>query len=300
MILSIRPTLPYQCTFGLQLHDYHIIFKDHAYAPMKPFQRQQRGIEQRTLKYAEFQAFFDGAEGLFSTYAKRDFGDSASSGIVIKSGGRFGGNDKRLIEIFFSSKPYDVIANEDKGLALKSSLEGPTQLSESGPCLVYQRADTGYVFCILQPAKTDESKTDEDMVILQTVRNPCTLNRLAHSHWQDLLAYRECTSINGAPSIIQRIRCAYLRHFRKLGKDHKYQPAKVPRWINQLAVLTSGFVLGGFITTTIEKRFFPDSIQAPKDTCGVKTSGGISDGKSLLSPKHIPKTPAHKNTLVKP
>jgi len=194
---------------------------------MKAIKQLQQGTANRTLRYAEFQAFFNGAESLFSEYFKRDYGLSPPLKVTIRPGGRMGGQDKRLIEIFFGLVTYENIGYEDRGLAKDTSFEGSRTLLEASPCLVYQRADTGDVFCILQPATTDESKVDEDMVILDIVRRPCRLNALAHSHWRDLLAYKECTSINGSPSYLQRFRCAYLRHFRKYGRNRKFQPAKV-------------------------------------------------------------------------
>ncbi len=160
---------------------------------------------------------------------------------------------------------------------------------EAGPCLVYQRADTGDVYCILQPATTDESKVDEDMVILDIVRRPCRLNSLAHSHWRDLLAYKECTSINGSPSCLQRFRCAYLRHFRNYGRNRKFQSAKVPKWIGQLLVITSSFALGGLITATIEKRVIPDVIQAPTATSGSIRPSSMGSCEPMLPPKGNPK-----------
>jgi hypothetical protein len=252
---------------------------------MKPIQQFQQGKERRRLKYAEFQAFFDGAESLFSEYIKRDYGISPPINVIIRPGGRNGGRDKRLVEIFFSSVAYEDIECEDRGLAKDASVKGPRTLLEAGPCLVYQRASTGDVFCILQPANTDESKVDEDSVILDIVTKPCKLNLLAQSHWRDLIAYKECTSINGSPSCFQRLRCAYLRHFRAYSRNQKYWPAKVPKWVGQLLVISSSFVLGGFITTTIEKRVFPDAKQASIASSESKNPITIINCQPMLLPK---------------
>lgn len=262
--------------------------------------RQQQGEKGRTNKYAEFQQFYDKAESLFTEFIKRDFGDPPSISITIRPGGRKGGQDKRLVEIFFSPITYDTISLKDSGLAKNSSQEGPHMLRESGPCLVYQRVDTGDIFCILQPATTDESKVNEDMVILQTVRKPRTLNKLAHSHWKDLLVYRECTSVNGAPSPFEKLRCAYLRHFHRLGKDRKFQPAKAPKWLRQFAAITFSFALGGFITTMIEKCVFPDSIQTPKDSSGAKKLSGTSNSQPSLPPSRLPKASRPGNKTIMP
>jgi hypothetical protein len=267
---------------------------------MKPIQQFQQGKERRTLKYAEFQAFFNGAESLFSEYIRRDYGISPPIMVTIRPGGRKGGRDKRLIEIFFGLVPYESIGYEDRGLAKDASFEGPRTLLEAGPCLVYQRADTGDVYCILQPANTDESKVDEDMVILDIVRKPCKLNSLAHSHWRDLLAYKECTSINGSPSCLQRLRCAYLRHFRNYGRNRKFQPAKVPKWIGQLLVITSSFALGGLITTTIEKRVFPDAMQAPTAASESKSPSSIGSCQTMLPSKVNPKPSTRGNKSAAP
>ena len=267
---------------------------------MNPTQQYQQGKQRRELKYAEFQAFFNGAESLFSAYLKRDYGISPPIKVTIRPGGRKGGRDKRLIEIFFGLDPYENIIYEDRGLAKDASFECPRTLLEAGPCLVYQRADTGDVYCILRPANTDESKVDEDMVILDIVRNPCKLNSLALSHWRDLLAYKECTSINGSPSCLQKLRCAYLRHFRKYSKDRKFQPAKVPRWICQLLVITSSFALGGLITTAIEKRVFSDATEAPAPASRSNSLSSIDSCQSIQPQKVNPKPTTRGNKSTAP
>ena len=267
---------------------------------MKPNQQFQQGKERRMLKYDMFQEFFNEAENRFSEYFERDYGTSPSINVTIRPGGRKGGKDKRLIEIFFGLVPYEDIEYEDRGLAKDASFEGPRRLFESGPCLVYQRADTGDVYCILQPANSDESKVEEDMVLLDIVRKPCKLNALSNSHWRDLLAYNECTSINGSPSCLQRLRCAYLLNFRNYGKNGKLQPAKVPKWIGQLLVITSSFALGGLITTTIEKRVFPDAMQATTAASGSKRPSSIGSCQPLLPPKVNPKPPTLGNKAAAP
>lgn len=207
-----------------------------------------------------------------------------------------GGRDKRLIEVFFNFVPYESIAYEDRGIAKDVSFEGPRTLLEQGPCLVYQRDARGDVFCILQPATTDESKVDEDMVILEIVTKPCRLSARAHSHWRDLLAYKECTSINGSPSCLQKLRCSYLRHFKIYGKDQKPQPAKVPRWMGQLLTVTASFALGGLITTAIEKKLFPDSAQARTSASRLTRQSSMPSCQPMLPPKSssLPSAPGKK------
>jgi hypothetical protein len=260
---------------------------------MKAIQRLQQGTVRRELRYAEFQAFFNGAESLFSAFLKKDYGNSPPIKITIVPGGRKGGKDKRLIEIFFGLAPYDTIAYEDRGLAQNVSFEGPRSLREAGASLVYRRDDKGHVYCILYPATTDESKVDEDMVILGIVRRPCRLNALAHSHWRDLLAYNEYTSINGFPSCRQTLRCLYLLRFCEYVENQKYQPAKVPKGMRHIAVITFSFILGGLITTTIEKRFFPDSQQTPTSASGTIGRGTVGSCQPTLPPRSNLKSSAH-------
>lgn len=132
--------------------------------------------------------------------------------VSIRPGGRMGGKDKRLVEIFFGPAYYDSIACEDRGLAKDASFTGFRALVENGPFLVYQRADTGDVYYILYPATTGESKVDEEMVVLEVVRRLRRLSGLAPSHWRDLPAHKECANLDYSPSCLQRFRCSYLRH----------------------------------------------------------------------------------------
>lgn len=210
----------------------------------------------RLQKYAHFQLFADEAGVLF--YQLFELAAIDRSQYIVCVGGLEGGKDKRLIEIAFKPRRYDTIEIEDVALKVGEEAKQNAPLFEVGPSMTYQRRDNGEVVCILYPARTDESKEQEDLIVLDYVSQPCHLPMLAADHFHDLLAYRACTTIDGSPNLWQLLRCSYLRHFKKRGVDFVCRPAKAPSWLKQLAIFTVGAAAGGLITKAVERRFFPE------------------------------------------
>jgi len=212
----------------------------------------------RLQKYAHFQLFADEAEVLFDQLFKLATIDRNQ--YIVRVGGLSlkGGKDKRLIEIAFNKRHYDTIEIEDPALKVGDVVRQNAPLLEVGTSMTYQRRDNGDVVCLLYPARTDESKEQEDLIVLDYIIQPCHLPMLAADHFHDLLAYRACTTIDGNPSLWQLLRCSYLRHFKQRGVDFVCRPARAPSWLKQLAIFTVGAAAGGLITKAVERRFFPE------------------------------------------
>jgi hypothetical protein len=218
----------------------------------------------RRQRYEHFQAFASEAEGLFGELF--ELANIPCSQYAVSAGGFKGGQDKRLVEIAFTNIIYDKIKLEDSALAISAIAKENAILIEVGPSMTYQRRDNGDVVCILYPSRTYESREQEDLIILDYIRQPCHLWMLYVDHWHDLLAYRACTTIDGMPSLWQRLRCAYLRHFKKRGVDLLCRPAKAPSWLKQLVVFTIGAAAGGLITNAVERKFFPEEKTPSSET----------------------------------
>lgn len=83
------------------------------------------------------------------------------------------------------------------------------------------------------------------------------------SLWRDFMAYTECTSLIGTPSIWQRLRTFWLRYSRPLCVDGIQQPIKCLQWLSNIVtfVLTVGF--SGFLLFVVqqchkeEKDYYP-------------------------------------------
>jgi len=138
-------------------------------------------------------------------------------------GSRAGGNNNRVVEIFWGSRGFETIT---LGNSWKS-------LTEYGATLLYERDDSGFVMISLYPAGTENRKPIESSISLKLWVDPIKLKdeKFLKKHWKDLMAYMECTSLDGNPTFWQRQRISYLRYFRHLVIDNKWTPTKFSAFI---------------------------------------------------------------------
>ena len=169
------------------------------------------------IKYFEF--FYDNSKTVFTDLGvsnKRVEFFQNEYMLCICPGSRAGGNEKRIVEIFWGARPYEF---ETKGKNWKS-------LTETGATLFFYRNDTGDVTVSLYPAKTDFRKPIEDYITLHEWLDPKRLNdkNFIQSLWNDFVAYMESTSLDGKPTFSQQFRVWYLRHFKHLVINQKWEP----------------------------------------------------------------------------
>ena len=196
----------------------------------------------RINRINNFKEFYDNSKTTFKEFSDKDinshkFRDAYS--LCICPGSRNGGTNKRVVEIFFGSRPFESITNGRDW----------TTLTEYGATLLYDRDDSGYIIVSLYPANTDKQKQIESLIFLEIKIDPKKLKdkNYLKKHWNDLVAYMECTSLDGNPTISQKIRIAYLRTFKHLIIDSKWMPTRVSNYSKDVLkfVLTVG--LSGFI-----------------------------------------------------
>lgn len=180
---------------------------------------------ERAVRYAEFEIFKDGAKDFFSALSSADASAKRLDDFFtlnICPGGRSGGLSKRIIEVYFGNRPYDSVTEIGPNAGLINRLE-----FAYGAMLAYFRTDEGHVVCHLYPAGTDNQKAIEDCILLDQLADPRQLKKVARSHWKSLVAYMEATSIDGSPSLLQTLRVAYLRNFKRCIVESKVLDRKV-------------------------------------------------------------------------
>jgi hypothetical protein len=199
--------------------------------------------EKRLQKISDFDRFYDSCETIFTNLRDND-----SRAIIFQNeymlcicpGSRAGGDEKRVVEIFWGARAYEF---ETKGKQWKS-------YKETGATLFFYRNDTGDITVSLYPAKTEFRQPIENHIALYEWLNPKKLNNKAfiQSLWNDFIAYMECTSLDGKPTFYQRLRISYLRNFKHLVIDNKWRPTKfseftkdVFKWV--LTVGLSGIII---------------------------------------------------------
>ncbi len=205
----------------------------------------------RIEKFQEFNKFADNADSTFSTL--RNASESAqafdsSHTFYAMKGGAMGGVDKRIVEVFFGSRPFDDV---EMFLPEGSGLPGrrTKTLTERGARLMYERTDAGTVICTLRPAFTNDLQALEDAIALDWIRDPSVLNgnRRVRKHWRAFISYMECTCIDGTPTIIDRARVGWLRFSKHLIKDGRQSSKRINVAILDVVKFSLTIGLSGFL-----------------------------------------------------
>lgn len=160
-------------------------------------------------------------------------------------GSRAGGTNNRVVEVFWGCRPFETIALGRNW----------TTLTEFGATLLFERDDSGFVIISIYPANTDNKKPIESSISLKLWVDPIKLKNENYliGLWNDFMTYMECTSLDGNPTLSQRLRISYLRNLKHLVIENKWTPTKFSVFISGvlkliLATCFSGAVLIYLIT----------------------------------------------------
>jgi hypothetical protein len=147
----------------------------------------------RSDRYRAFQDFCAEADTVFKGLATQDPRHADLTKVYsfyVCPGGAMGGTDKRLLEIFYGSRPFDQVSQ------IQQSPNAPAHVSkqflaESGARLRLVRADSGLVTCLLIPAVTEAYRAREDSILLEEFLEPAKLPGRAAAHWRALSSYMQ-------------------------------------------------------------------------------------------------------------
>lgn len=208
----------------------------------------------RQDRRSDFDEFYKTAKATFLGFRDNDPKAEKFEKIYMLNvcpGSRAGGNNYRVVEVFWGSRPFESITLGDSWKALP----------EYGATLLFERDDSGFVVISVYPAGTDNKKPIESSISLKLWIDPIQLKDKAFlkKQWNDLMAYMECTSLDGNPTLWQRLRVSYLRNFKHLVIDNKWTPTKFSGFIQgvfklMLAACFSGAVLIYFINVATKPK----------------------------------------------
>lgn len=172
---------------------------------------------------------------------------SAYYSFYVTPGGRMGGDDDFVVDVFFGQKPFDATSKNSHG----TSLRGVRMHTELGASLHYTRDDQGGVFCQLFPAATERESKYDEFVLLDYVSEPSKLLNVSkisrHLRW--LTTYMAGTSLDGAITLHQRIGMLWLRLVKRHYRERELHRSRlnqgvlhVIRWV--LTIGCSGIIAG--------------------------------------------------------
>jgi len=206
----------------------------------------------RKERFDDFKYLYDTCKETFlkiaaSNKSNEYFNDYYS--LIIAPGGRWGGTDNRVIEIFYGGKAFDKKRTEKGGIEL---------LKETGVTLIYQQHDNGFVTITYIPASTENFKVGEDWIMEDLMRDTGKLRdeEFIKKHFNNFVAYMEVTSLDGDPSIWQKFLVWKMRFFMFVNRKAQSQQPKFEEWGGKILryVLTIG--LSGFLLAVI--TYFKD------------------------------------------
>jgi hypothetical protein len=200
----------------------------------------------------DFEAFFNSAKTTFIEFRDNDKRAEKFQNIYrlyVCPGSRASVQNKRVVEIFWGSRPFDAITEERSW----------TALPEYGATLLFAMDDNGHVIISLYPAYTENRKPLETCITLHIWLDPSKLleKSFLKDCWDHFMAYMEYTSLDGNPSKIQKLKVWYLRNFKFLIMDNKLTPTKFSVFIKSVLKMVLTAVFSGavliYIVTNMTK-----------------------------------------------
>jgi len=198
--------------------------------------------KKRLDRITQFEEFYKNAESNFNDIRESDtrckeFADYYS--FYIAPGSRAGHTDKRQVDIFFGKSVY--------GSSITAT--GSHALVEEGATLLYSMNDDGFVSVMLYPAKAENMSLKEELIFLERRIDPenLLLKKTLQNHWRYFMAYMEYSSLDGSPSVMQRLRITYLHTFKSMVINKIWNKALYKTYMNTLFKFVMTIGLSGFV-----------------------------------------------------
>lgn len=201
---------------------------------------------EHTRRRDDYRLFRKHAAAVFKT----PVGDEGHDRMSLRSGYHVSMTEEReraagaadaVVEVFYGPRTLPHLADL-KSEATRAHWRAPI---ETGAALLYSQGVDGVVTAFLYPAQADGCLAAEDAILLgrYTDLSPLTGRGTLEMHWRAFRAYAECTSLDGEPTLLDRLMVRWLRFTRPRVVDNRRQP---------IAAATAALqVLGGGVALAI-------------------------------------------------
>lgn len=223
----------------------------------------------REKRKEDFKKFRENSEEIFKTFnsAEKNTFFQDYYMLCVAPGGRNGGTDQDLFEVFYGSRLIGRKIQYDENNVLDNGKL--VSVAERGVTLLYQQFDNGYYSVTLTPASTDNQKPTEELIFFKFSKRTSNLlkKRVLKRHWRYFISYMHLTSIDGAPNFWQRMRVFKLRYFHHIVIRQKVEPIRALSHLRKIFhyVLTVGLSGGLLFLITYLGDNQKDEINRIKD-----------------------------------
>ena len=222
----------------------------------------------RQEKYNEFQKFIKNSENDYKEISSklRKFADLNNLyGFHVAPGGRNGGIDDRLVDVFYGHRPIGVKRYVDSNFQIQDKTE-----IENGCQISFHHLINGKTFVTLHPCNSDTFKFAEGFIVLDYLSNPRKLlkKNVQKKYCKFLNAYMAVTCSESLATLFDRLIVFYLRSFKQLFINNVVQRSKFLKIIKKALTIIFTVGFSGFCLAFIP--FFSNSKQFNELTNEVK------------------------------
>ena len=213
-------------------------------------------VRARYAEFARFSQTIRSAIDRFAGYPRRTRRLRELYSVAVDVGP---GRIPRSVAVFFGWRGFEVIRNDGPPPSDGSFRTKFETLSEKGARLDFSRLDSGWVMCILTPARTPNMRRIEDGVVLLFRADPAQLQssiRLER-YWGALVSYMHCTCLEGEPTYADRIRIWWLLSTRHLIVDGVSKRPRCLTTLSSLIYFAATVGLSGFLLALIQLWLHP-------------------------------------------
>ena len=222
--------------------------KTYTFKQMVSKSKHEEKLDEIKKHEDAFRDFYNNAKEIFNRLQETDpssqvFKDRCM--LQVCPGSRAGGDNPDVVDVFWGAQPVKRI-DKRNGFEL---------LTEDGVTMLFNLLPDGHVSITLYPAKTKVMRPIEDCILLHRFCKATWLlkERNQKALWRDFMAYTECTSLIGTPSIWQRSRMFWVKYSRPVCIDGVQMPVRVLQHLRKVVTFALTVGLSGFLLVAVQQ-----------------------------------------------